>query len=67
MESFRITSAGPRARPLAGTVRPSVDTTYSGRYRVGHGAWREIPGTLTVAGPPATLRVDEARGVLVAH
>jgi len=51
----------------AGLERPSVDTVYAGRYRVGTGPWRAIPGTLTVTGQPQTLEVREARGVLVGH
>jgi hypothetical protein len=46
------------------TVHPRVDTTYVGRYRLGNGPWRSIPGTLTVAGPAGDLQVREAQGVL---
>ena len=43
-----------------GTVQPSLDTTYAGRYRVGNGPWRAIPNTLTVAGAPVDLQVVSA-------
>jgi len=51
----------------SGLVRPSVDTVYAGRFRVGTGPWQTIPGTLTVAGRAAELEVREARGVLVGN
>jgi hypothetical protein len=47
------------------TVRPSVDVTYSGRYRVNDDAWTDIPGTHTVTGAPVVLDVLEARPLLV--
>jgi hypothetical protein len=31
---------------------------------VGGGAWQDIPGVVTIAGPPAPLRISEASGVL---
>jgi hypothetical protein len=43
-----------------GHLTPSVDTTYTGRYRVGHGPWQTIPDTLTVPGSPLDLRVESA-------
>jgi hypothetical protein len=46
------------------TVLPSVDVTYSARFRVGNGAWQDIPETVTVAGPASALRVSEATAVL---
>jgi hypothetical protein len=45
------------------TVLTSVDVTYSGEFRVG-GGWQAIPGTVTIAGPTAPLRVSEATAVL---
>ncbi len=39
---------------------PRVDVTYTGRYRIGGGAWTEIPGTLTVTGDPVQLSIIEA-------
>jgi hypothetical protein len=50
-----------------GTVQPSVDTTYSGRFRVGNGAWRTIPDTLTVPGAPVDLQVVSATPHLVGY
>lgn len=48
------------------TVRPSVDVTYEGRYRLNDGPWQDIPGTHTVAGPTEeSLAVLEARPALV--
>jgi hypothetical protein len=49
-----------------GTAGPSIDTVYSGRYRVNGGAWNEIPETVTVEGTPVTLRIVEVRPTLVA-
>lgn len=43
----------------------SVSTTYAGRFRVDGGGWRDIPETLTVAGPAVGLAVVEARPKLV--
>ncbi len=48
-----------------GTYRPRLDTTYSGRYRVGGGPWRTIPGTVTIDGEPQSLRAIEAEPKLV--
>jgi len=48
-----------------GTVRPSVDTTYAGRYRVGGGAWHTIPATVTVPGAAVDLEVVSATPHLV--
>ena len=50
-----------------GTVAPSVDTTYAGRYRVGNGAWRTIPDTLTVPGTTVDLQVVSATPHLVGY
>jgi hypothetical protein len=50
-----------------GDVSPSVDTTYSGRYRVGNGPWRQIPATLTVPGAPVALQVVSATPHLVGY
>lgn len=47
------------------TVAPSVDTVYSGRYRVGNGAWQAIDATRTVAGPSQLLTIVEAKPKLV--
>ncbi len=47
------------------TVRPSVDVTYAGRYRIGNSAWIDIPGTRTMAGDPIDLSVIEGQPNLV--
>jgi len=46
------------------TVQPSVATTYSAEFRVGGGAWQDIAETVTIPGPPTSLRVAEASAVL---
>ncbi|HET7736913.1 MAG TPA: PKD domain-containing protein [Nocardioidaceae bacterium] len=45
-------------------VQPSVDTTYTARFRVNGGAWQDVDGTVTIVGPPITLEVLEATPVL---
>jgi hypothetical protein len=50
-----------------GEVHPSVDTTYAGRFRVGNGAWRTIPSTLTVPGVTVDLQVVSATPHLVGY
>ena len=50
-----------------GSVAPSVDTTYAGRYRVGNGSWQTIPDTLTVPGAPVDLQVVSATPHLVGY
>jgi len=47
------------------TVHPSVDVTYTGRYRVDGGEWETIDETLTVAGAPVALEIVTARVHLV--
>lgn len=44
---------------------PSVDTVYSGRYRINGGPWQQIPETVTVPGEAVELEVVEAQPVLV--
>lgn len=46
------------------TVTPSVDVTYSARFRVNGGAWQGIPETVTISGPAGSLRIAEATAVL---
>ena len=46
------------------TVSPSVDVTYSARFRVNGSAWQEIPETVTISGPQGSLRIAEATAVL---
>jgi hypothetical protein len=48
-----------------GTDHPSVDTTYTGRYRVNNGSWQTIPDALTVPGQPVDLQVVSATPHLV--
>ena len=47
------------------TVHPSVDVTYTGRYRVDAGDWETIDETLTIAGTPVDLEIVTARVHLV--
>ena len=46
------------------TVTPSVDVTYSARFRVNDGAWQDIGEMVTIAGPASNLRISEATAVL---
>jgi hypothetical protein len=46
------------------TVQPSVDVTYTARFRVNGGGWQDIPETVTIPGPSTDLRVSEATAVL---
>lgn len=48
-----------------GQAAPQVDVTYGGRFHLGDGAWRTLPGTLTVAGTPQTLAILTATPHLV--
>lgn len=48
-----------------GTYAPSVDTTYTGRFRINGGRWHEIDETLTVDGESVSLTVLEATPELV--
>ena len=52
---------------LVGSVTPSVDTRYAGRFRVGNGAWQAIPDTLTVPGEPVDLQIVSATPHLVGY
>lgn len=49
----------------AGTVRPSVDVTYTGRFRIDNGEWTDITENHTVPGTPQTLTALQARPVLI--
>ena len=49
------------------TYRPSLGTTYTGRYRVDGGPWRQIPGTVTINGTGQALRAIEAEPRLVSY
>ena len=46
------------------TVAPSVRVTYQARFRVEGGGWQQIPDTVTVDGPPASLQIVEGTAVL---
>ena len=48
-----------------GTVAVSLDTTYSGEYKIGDGDWVAIAETLTVPGEPQDLEIVEAIPQLV--
>ncbi|WP_145725490.1 PKD domain-containing protein [Nocardioides sp. J9] len=50
-----------------GTYRPTLATTYTGRFRVGNGPWRQIPGTVTIDGTGQPLRAIEAEPKLVSY
>lgn len=50
-----------------GTYQPNLDTTYTGRYRVGGGPWLQIPGTVTIDGTGQDLRAIEAQPKLVGY
>lgn len=50
---------------VPGTYEPSVDITYTGRFRINGGEWQDIPDTHTVPGRPAVLDVVTARPELV--
>lgn len=45
-------------------LRPHVDVTYRARYRLADGPWQPITETVTITGPPGTLRVAEATPAL---
>lgn len=70
-----LTSEGPgRAYPhldithrylRKGTVKPQVDVTYRGRFRIADGDWQDLPDTLTVTGQPQDLRILTATPHLV--
>lgn len=47
-----------------GTVRPSVEVTWSAQYRVGNGSWQDVSGTVTRAGGAVELQVVEGEPVL---
>ena len=60
---LEITHSYRKADP----VSPSVDTTYEAQFRVGEGAWRPVPGTVTIAGDTVPLDVLEATPTLVRY
>lgn len=52
-------------RPAA-ELHPSVDVAYRVTFRIGTGPWQTLDTLISSTGPAATLRVAEARSVLVA-
>jgi len=50
-----------------GRVAPRVDTTYTARFRVDGGPWRDVPGSVTIAGAPVDLEVLTATPTLVGY
>jgi len=55
--THRYTDATPQ-------VTPSVDVTYTVRYRIDGADWRDLSATLTATGETTTLQVREAIGQL---
>ncbi|MDP3967996.1 MAG: hypothetical protein Q8Q02_06915 [Nocardioides sp.] len=53
-----------RATGAGEQLRPRVDVTYTARFRVADGPWREIGETVTISGPPGALGVTEATPAL---
>ena len=47
-----------------GVVRPSVSTRYVAQYRLGNGAWSDVPGSATIPTAAHRLRVVTATPVL---
>jgi hypothetical protein len=52
---------------VKGEVHPRVDTTYTADFRVNGGAWRPVPGSVTIEGDPVALEVVEASPILVGY
>ena len=50
-----------------GAVAPSVDTTYTAQFSVNGGPWRDVPGSVTIAGEPVELEVLTATPTLVGY
>jgi hypothetical protein len=48
-----------------GHVTVTANLTWTGQFRVDNGAWQAIPGTVAAPATSETIRVKEARGVLV--
>ncbi len=44
-----------------------MDTTYTATFRVNGGPWRDVPGSVTVAGAPVDLQVLTATPTLVGY
>ena len=50
----------------AGQRTLSVDTTYTGRYRIANGPWTDIPQPRTITGPTTPLTIRTATPHLIA-
>lgn len=50
-----------------GRFQVRADVTYGGQFRVGGGAWVDIPAEVVVRGTPEALEVKTAKARLVAH
>lgn len=48
----------------AGSYRPHATVTYTGQYRVGGGAWIDIPDAVAIRGPSSRLSVTTAHARL---
>lgn len=53
-----------RYEDVVNGLRPRVDTTWSARYRVDGGPWRDVPGTVTITGASYDLAVLSASPAL---
>lgn len=53
-----------RYQKVAKNLHPSVDVTYTVRYRIDRGAWQNLSQTLQANGPTGQLDVKEATPVL---
>ncbi|MDU0314394.1 hypothetical protein RKE38_11905 [Phycicoccus sp. M110.8] len=56
-----------RAYDKAGRLQVRADITYGGQFRVGGGAWVDIPAEVVVRGTPEPLEVRTAKARLVSH
>ncbi|GAB3446470.1 hypothetical protein GCM10027517_28780 [Phycicoccus ginsengisoli] len=56
-----------RAYDRAGRLQVRADVTYGGQFRVGAGAWVDIPAEVVVRGTPAPLEVRTAKARLVSQ
>ncbi|NHI20647.1 hypothetical protein H9L10_07405 [Phycicoccus endophyticus] len=50
-----------------GRYQVRLDIVYTGQFRVGGGAWVDIPGEVALQGTPVTLTVREATARLYTH
>ena len=51
----------------AGRLQVRADVTYGGQFRVGAGAWVDIPAEVVVRGTPAPLEVRTAKSRLASQ